>query len=356
MTIIDYLRKIKEAIPPHLYAPVIFLLVVVFLWGIKGFLVSRLRKWAAKTNYKWDDIIVNAVSFPLNLLILASGLAVFMNVLPFPEKIEKIATITFQSTIILAAVIFVNRLIQGVFDEYYAGTVFSKVSKGLVQGILRGFVIIIGVLIFLDLIGISITPILASLGIGSLAVALALQDTLANFFAGLYVLVDKPVQIGDFVKLESGEEGYVIDVGWRNTRVRTLANNVVVVPNTKLSSSVITNYYLPEREAVVTIELGVHYNSDLDQVEKVALETAHETLKTIPGAVKNSEPVIRFLNFGDSAINLAIVLRVHEFSEGPTIKHSFIKKLHERFKKENIIIPYPIRTIELTKETLSSLK
>ena len=180
--------------------------------------------------------------------------------------------------------------------------------------------------------------------------ALALQDTLSNFFAGLYVAIDKPVEIGQFVKLESGEEGYVIDVGWRSTRIRALPNNVVIVPNSKLMGGIITNYYLPDKEIAVLVQVGVHYQSDLKHVERITCEVGKEIMRKVQGGVPEFEPFIRYHTFGDSSINFTVILRGKEFVDQHLIKHEFIKCLHERYQKENIAIPYPIRTLEIYKK------
>lgn len=164
---------------------------------------------------------------------------------------------------------------------------FVATSRGIIKGFNRGILLGIGAMIFLDVIGVSITPLLASLGVGSLAVALALQDTLSNFFSGIYTMVDKPVRVGDFIKLETGEEGYVTDVGWRNTRIRMLPNDTVVIPNGKLVGDGLPITYLPEPALAVLVQVGVHYDSDLKHVERVTCEVAKKIMQTVPGGVPN---------------------------------------------------------------------
>lgn len=181
---------------------------------------------------------------------------------------------------------------------------------------------------------------------GSLAVALALQSTLANLFSGFYLLLDKPVKAGDFIKLESGEEGYVDAIGWRSTRIRMLANNTIVLPNSKLSETQVLNYYLPEPECAVLVQVGVDYASDLEKVEKVTIEVARGIQKEVEGAVTGFEPFIRYHTFADSSINFTVILRAKEFTANYLMKHEFIKRLHARYLKEGIVIPFPQRTVE----------
>lgn len=326
-------------LPPYLIAPVIFVLWLVVLYLAKRLLFYRLRLWAKATPVWWDDILIESLDFPADFLILASGLALFTNLLPLPEKAEQVATIALQGSVIFAIVFFADRMVHGAI-EHGPLPFLGRASQGVTKGLIRGFIIGIGVLIFVDLLGISITPILASLGIGSLAVALALQDTLSNFFAGFYVTVDKPVNVGDLVRLESGDEGTVIDTGWRSTRIRTLTNNIVIIPNSKLISGIITNYYLLDRELVTTVEMSVSPGSDLSKVEAVTVEVAREVLRRVPGAVSGFDPVIRYHSFGDAGIRFTVVLRAKEFNDAALVKHEFIKAIQSRFEKEGIQMPY----------------
>ncbi len=338
------LELLLAKVPSFLYTPFIFVAWVLILWLAKRLLIYRLERWAAKTSYKWDDALVSAISFPLNFLIIASGLVILEDLLPMSTRVDHFAKMGLQGCIIIAVVMFLDKFIRGLTGVYPKG-IFARNSSGLIRGVIRGFIIGIGVLVFLDQIGVSITPILASLGIGSLAVALALQDTLSNLFAGFYVSVDRPIGIGDFVRLETGGEGYVIDIGWRSTRIRTAQNNIIIISNAKLMGSVITNFHSEEQELAVPIEVGVHYDSDLPQVERITLEVARQILKSVPGGVAGFEPVVRFHTFADSSINLTATLRAKEFSDVNLLKHEFIKTLHQRYRKEGIVIPYPIRTI-----------
>ncbi len=208
----------------------------------------------------------------------------------------------------------------------------------------------IGVVFALRAAGADISPLLASGAIGGLAVALALQDTLSNLFAGFFLAIDRPVKVGDFIKLESGEEGFVDEIGWRNTRVRPWANTVVIVPNSKLSQSRITNFYLPQEETAVYVPCGVSYDSDLQRVEEVTLEVAREVVARVPGANPEWEPVVRWKEFGESAVTFVTTMRVREFSAQYLLQSEFVKALHRRFGAEGIEIPLPRRVVVLKSE------
>jgi len=157
------------------------------------------------------------------------------------------------------------------------------------------------------------------------------------------------VQIGQFVKLDSGEKGYVTQIGWRSVKVRMLANNTVIIPNSKLVNSVLSNYYYPESELSVRVQVGVHYKSDLEHVEKVTIEVGEEIMKNTTGAVGDFKPFIRYHTFNDFSIDFTVILRAKEFMDNYVIKHEFIKALHKRYKVEGIEIPFPIRTIRQEK-------
>jgi small-conductance mechanosensitive channel len=204
--------------------------------------------------------------------------------------------------------------------------------------------------VVLNGVGLSITPMLTALGVGGLAVALALQEPLANFFAGLFITLAGQIRVGDYVKLDSGQEGYVLDFSWRSTRLRMLANNLVIVPNAKLAQAIVVNHHLPSADLAVLVEVGVDYASDLRRVERVVMGVGREVMAEVAGGVAEFEPFIRYHTFADSSINFTVILRAKEFVDQYLIKHEFVKRLHTRFNDEGIVIPFPIRTIAHRRE------
>jgi small-conductance mechanosensitive channel len=201
----------------------------------------------------------------------------------------------------------------------------------------------------LDTMGISITPILTTLGIGSLAVALALQDTLSNFFAGIYMSVDRPIRVGDYIRIDSGDEGYVDNIGWRSTRIRSLSNNSIIIPNQRLSQSIITNYFLPEPRMSLLIQINVSYESDPEKVEHILLETVKRA-KDIDGLILDApySPIVRFIpGFAESSLQFTLVCQVKQFIDQYPVQHELRKRILKRFQQERISIPFPTRTIYL---------
>lgn len=245
-----------------------------------------------------------------------------------------------------ASVTLATATIATQFVDAY-GAVIAPVLpvSSLTRNIAWALVAVLGLLVILNGLGLSITPMLTALGVGGLAVALALQEPLANFFAGVFITLAGQIRVGDYVKLDSGQEGYVVDFSWRSTRLRMLANNLVLVPNAKLAQAIVVNHHLPSQDLAVLVDVGVDYASDLRHVERVVTDVGREVMTVVPGAVTDFDPFIRYHTFGESSIDFTVILRAQEFVDQYLIKHEFIKRLHDRFHKEGIVIPYPIRTL-----------
>lgn len=189
-------------------------------------------------------------------------------------------------------------------------------------------------------------PLLAGLGIGGLAIALALQPTLLNFFSGTYIITEGSVRIGDHIEINGTDiKGCVEDIGWRNTKIKTLANNIVIIPNAKLADSTITNYCSPDKEMALVVHVGVSYSSDLGKVERITTDVTRSVMKSVPGGVKEFEPFVRFNEFADSNINFSVILHVNSFVDQYIVKHEFIKHLKKRYDAEGIEIAYPSRNV-----------
>jgi small-conductance mechanosensitive channel len=338
------------------YVPVVYFLWVSILLLCKKIVFNRIRHWAGKTKTQLDDVLMNALNLPLTLLIFVSGIFILEKISPFREETElmRYFFIALRATAIVAAIIFFDRLLRGLIRNYSNRVDILKTSGGLAQGIVRIIVFGLGLLILLDSFGVSITPLIASLGIGSLAVALALQPTFENFFSGIQIMIDKPIMVGHFIRLESGEEGYVQKIGWRSSWVRMLPNNTVVIPNKILVNSRVTNYYYPERVMSVLIQVGVHYGSDLEYVERVTVDVGEEVMREVPGGVPEFKPFIRYHTFNSSSVDFTVILRCREFVDSYMIKHEFIKRLHKCYHEKGIVIPFPISAVNFSQEKVDS--
>jgi len=328
----------------------IVLFTTIISLVIKRILLVRLEHLAKKTTVSADDIIIRALKGVVLLWGILIGILIALQVVTIPENIRNTLWSMTTVAILFSVTIFFANVLGEFVVSYTAKYSETLPSTSIFRNITRLVILIIGFLIILQTIGISISPLLTALGVGGLAVALALQDTLSNLFAGIHILVSKQVRPGDFIKLETGEEGYVVDISWRNTTIRMLPNNLVVIPNSKLASSIVTNYYMPEKMLSVLVSVGVSYDSDLEKVEEIVIEVAKEVMQTVPGGVPEFEPFVRYSSFGDFSINFSVIMRAKEYTDQFLIRHEFIKRLHKRFKKEGIEIPFPITTVYLKKE------
>ena len=355
----QFLHSFIDAIPlsPWVVGPVIALLWLVILLPIKKTALARTHHYLARrTRWVRADSLIDALSPTLTLIVLAGAVALLNWTLPLNAQGTHALYIVLVATVVLALMVFADLISRGLLARMAVRSPALQGELGLIQGIMRGVVIGLALMVFLDSVGISITPLIASLGIGTAAVALALQDTLANLFAGIYMMAEKPIQAGHFIQLESNEQGWVEKVGWRSTHIRMLGDIMVVVPNSKLAGSVITNFSLPRDELAFTLDIGVDYGSDLEKVETATLEVTREVIKSVAGALPEFEPRVRYTTFAECSINFKVWLAAKDYMASLSVKHEFIKRLHARYLREGIIIPFPIRTIDLPDSTVSKLR
>mgnify|MGYP005849817283 CR=1 FL=1 len=323
----------------------------VMLMIARSLALRILLKWAKKTETLIDDIIVKSIRTPSIFWGIAIAMYLGLAVSDLPEKyvfhISKVIHVIVIFSITIAAANFSGRI----FTNYIQAIRLPIPSTGLAYGIIKGLIYVVGILIILSVLGISIAPLITALGVGGLAVALALQDTLANLFAGIHILVERSIRVGDFIRLETGQEGYVQDITWRTTRVRMLPNNMVVIPNSKLAQSVVTNFYLPDRRMAVLIPVSVSYSSDPETVEQILLDEAKKAVGNVPGLLSEPAPICRFIpGFGESSLDFTLVCHVQEFTDQYPVQHELRKRIFSRFKQEGIEIPFPHRTVYLREE------
>lgn len=320
-----------------------------FLIGlvIEKFVLIRLRKLADRTRWRVDEILISALGGMIILWFTLAGAYGAVLSVPMNATVLAIVQKVLLVIVILSATGALARVGVGLLNLYSEATAGALPSTSILTIFTRILIFATGLLIILQSLGISITPMLTALGVGGLAVALALQDTLANLFSGIFIIMSKQVKPGDYVELDSGEKGYVSDVTWRNTAIRALPNNMIIVPNSKLASTIVTNYYQPQKPMSVLVQVGVSYGSDLRKVERVTIEVARDVMKEVKGGVPEHEPFVRYHTFADSSINFSVILRAKEYTDQYLIKHEFVKRLHERYKKEGIEIPFPIRTVHM---------
>jgi len=312
-----------------------------FIYIIKKYI----HRLTSKTKTELDDVIISRITYPLHLTIILIGLFFALKSLTiinaYDYLINKIAFVVL--TLIISFIL--SRIVSALVDNWLKVQKRYQKIPQLFNKIITVVIFIISILIIFDHFEIQITPLITALGLGGLAVGLALQSTMSNFFAGLHILSDKPIEVNDYIEIEGNIKGFVDDIGWRSIRLRTLQNTIVVVPNAKLAESIVTNYSMPQKEMSLLVNVGVDYSSDLEKVEKITIEVAKEIQKKVDGAVKDFEPFIRYNNFGDSNINFTVILRVEDFVNKYLVEHEFIKSLKKRYDKEKIEISWPVRKI-----------
>jgi small-conductance mechanosensitive channel len=316
-------------------------------WLFQRTVVVGLRRRATVTTWGGDDIVIDAIHDVLIVWLAVVGVFGAASVLPLSTRLQRGLERLLVAVLILSVTVVLARMAGGAIKRYSERAAGIMRSTSIFVNIARFLIFVIGVLVLLQTYGISIAPMLTALGVGGLAVALALQDTLSNLFAGLQIIATRKVKPGDFVQLETGQEGYVTDVDWRHTSIRMLPNNLVLVPNSKLVNSVVVNCHYPNEEMSVLVEVGVGYESDLPHVERATVEVATEVLHDVKGGAPDFEPFIRYHTFNESSIDFTVILRAREFADQYLLKHEFVKRLHRRYKAEGIVIPFPIRTLDV---------
>ncbi|HUI31630.1 MAG TPA: mechanosensitive ion channel family protein [Candidatus Acidoferrales bacterium] len=320
---------------------------LLFGWLFKRVVMSRLAKLAARTKWRFDDVVVASVRSSIILWSLALGLYVSVQTQDLPKAITEVSSKILGVLVIFSVTAVVSNIGTEIIEYYRSVIVGLASATTLLKNVIRITVYSVGILIILDGLNVSIAPLLTALGVGGIAIGLGLQETLSNFFSGIQILVARQIQVGNYIRLSSGDEGFVQDLNWRATVIRTLSGNHVIIPNKSIANLIVTNYEKPKPDISIVFNLGVDYSSDLRKVEDVTVEVAREVQRSVEGAQKGFEPFIRFNEFGDSAIKFSVILRGNTYVDQYLMKHEFIKRLKERYDKEHISIPFPIRTVHL---------
>lgn len=333
-------------------------LVVVLVFSILGqivrsFALDRIAIFLErKTKTTLDEDIVRSLRRPVVLWFTLAGFYFAVLIMELDKDVEQVLVDLLSAVIIISLSVWFAELVV----RLMVAAVPNKPGRaspitGVVQNVVRIFVMMVGLVLVLGNFGISVAPMLTGLGIGGLAVALGLQETLANVFAGMQLTIARNIRIGDILRLQDGEELVLEDIGWRAVRMRRVFTEAtVIIPNARLANDMITNFDQPTSEIGVLVDVGVHYKSDLRRVEVVACEVGAEVMADVDGGVPSHVPYLRFRKFGDSAVEFVIHLRAIGFRESTLVRSEFIMRLAERFAKEGIVIPFPTRAINLDQE------
>ena len=299
-----------------------------------------------------DDHLVSNAKGPVTAYIILLGVYLAIKIpLELPHAIDTVVDRVFSVAAIAVGAYMINVMgTSGLawLQEYLASTPAANTSSWALPLARRSLLLVVAamaIMVSLDVLGVNITPLIAGLGIGGLAVALALQPTLSNLFAGTYVITEGVVSPGDYIDMDGGVSGYVVDVNWRSTRLRTWGNNLVIIPNSRFADSVITNYSKPDEHVNVYLTCGVAYESDLGRVEQVGQEVMERVLAEHPGAVLDYGAYFGYENFGESNVDFWLFVQSKDRLASFEVRSELIKQLHARLTEEGITINYPVRTL-----------
>lgn len=327
------------------------LIIALILWGfifILGviadlFIWPWVKRTALKLNSPFYGHLVENVKGKTKYIAFIAGLYSAIKVMPFSTSVKYYLSSGTLVVLVFAITIIVSRILVKTAQTADMNNTGSFGSSSIMSNIIRIIVFTIGFLFVLKAMDISIAPILTALGVASLAVALALQDTLGNLFAGINVIAGRKIRSGDFIRLENGQEGYVEDISWRSMQIRELNNNRIIIPNQKIATAIVNNVTLIENEFLVRIPVSVAYDSDLAKVERVTLEEVIPIQRRFD--TTNFEPVVRYKSFAESGIQFVVVLQIHNYEEQALVIDLVIRALHLRYNKEKIQFPFPTRTL-----------
>jgi small-conductance mechanosensitive channel len=328
-------------------AIVIVVAFAILAW-LADFLINRvLTALVRKSKFRLDDQILEIVHRPVWVsVVLVGAIAAVQWISPRPP-FSFILTALLKSLLVLIWAFAINRVVLRIIEDlishwHQAGRQGSEII-GLVGKITRILVIAGGVFLLLSTWKVNITPLLASAGIAGVAVALAAKETLSNFFGGVTVLLDQPYKVGDYIVLDSGERGEVVDIGLRSTRILTRDDVQISIPNGIITNTKVINESAPEPRFRVRIKVGVAYGSDVDQVEEILLNVARNN----PHLSTEPEPRVRFRVFGDSSLDFELLCWAHRPKDKGRIIHELNREIYKAFGEAGVVIPFPQRDVHV---------
>jgi len=332
-------------------ALVIFLASLAVAW-IVNFLMERIIIRATRlTQTRLDDVIVQVVSFPLRGAIVAIGAQIALARSHLvPAEWELHLDRVFFVVYLFLVYALVVRLINGL-SQWYGREVAHKTASRIDDQFLTLFrriaLIIVSLIVFsvwLDRFGVDISAFITTLGIGSLAIALAAQATLADMIAGFVIMVDRPFAIGDRVSiLDIDTWGDVTDIGLRSTRILTRDNRMVAVPNSVIGKGLIVNYSVPDTVFRVETHVGVAYGTDVDRAREIMIAA----VRAEPWVMQDRPIEALMLEFGDSGLIFRVRCWIEHYVETRRIIDKMNTALYGALKRANIVIPFPQRDLHL---------
>ena len=355
----DSAMSAASTIPAELFGisgnllAVMIVLAGVLVAVVLSFIVGWLQKKADTTHTKLDDILIAALGTPAIIASMVVSTFFALQVAELPPNLEWLVDSKyFDAIYILLGAWVVSTLAYNIITTYgsrLAGKTETDIDDRMVAlGLIvtKYLIWFIALMLILSVLEFDITPLLAGAGIVGIAIALAAQDILSNFLGGAMIAVDRPFRVGDRIKIDE-YYGDVISVGPRSTRLKTLDNQIVTVPNTKVINSFVINYALPDVMMKVRVNVGVSYGSDVPKVKEVLLGLAREVAELYPFVLTAPEPIVYFLEFADSSLNFQLIVWCNDYTKIWDTKDAINTRIHQRFAEEGIVIPFPQRDLHL---------
>lgn len=349
--IVQFLRHMHHV--THLPPVVVMYLsiaVALIVAAAIGYALKRLLgHWRQKAHTAWADVTLAVIEqLPIPLFVLGTLYAI-LEIFTLPGKLEKSGSEVIFAIVIVVIFFFLSRAVVAFLSHLaQRNPSLERVTQPSVF-VVRLLFVLLALIIILENMGVNLVAVWTTLGVGSVAIAFGLQETLSNVFAGLYIMADQPVSPGDYVKLDSGPEGYMVRTGWRATALRTLGNNLVYVPNASLAKAIITNYSKPEDRMSLTIPVSVAYGTNPAKVESALLEIARQAAAAgLDGLLPHPEPTVRLIpGFGPSTLDFQLGVQVRRFADQYFVQSELRKLILERFAADGILMPFPTQTIRL---------
>ncbi len=325
------------------------ILALIFAAGIVGACLRRLlRIWTKRFGTMVHHSLIALLDRVIMPVLLLGVITISLRLFPLSPKATAVMNRVLYLGVLGIVLYYSVKVAQLFVKRWLEGAPERRSLQEPVQFLSNVVFATLAIMILLENTGVSLKAVWTTLGVGGVAIALALQDTLSNFFAGVYLRLDNPVGLDDYIKLEGGEEGFVIQRGWRSTRIRTLQNNIVVVPNAKLASTIVTNYSLPEPEMALLIRVAVSYDSDPDRVERILVDEAKRAAAEVPGLLSEPEPFVRLIpGFGNSTLDFTLISHVKSFTDQYLVQHELRKRILHRFAEEGIEMPLPQQEVHV---------
>lgn len=315
--------------PPAVVVPIALVALLVL-----SLVAARLVRTATR---RWLSAEAPSLGIPVGAAALIGGLLLIFSEVALPGRIGRWLGATLDIALVIACALGLSRLAVAALTAFAKRNPSVNPALGVSRGIVRIVVTVLAAIMALESVGVPVAPLLTTLGIGSLAVALALQETLANFFAGLHLLADRPVRPGDYIKLQEGAEGFVETIGWRSSRLRTSANNIVVVPNVKLSQAILTNFHLPIANVTMTITLTVDADADVNAVERALADELARAVADV-AELRDSKPVVRLSDVNVAGQVWNCTVDAKDVEAQALAGHEVRKRLLARLRREKIAL------------------